>query len=297
MRPTPPEIAVARTHFASLAQVDSPNSNRIEEFGVERMQQRVSPLLLAAAAALVVVHCSIMLGGMMREAAVAFCAFALLIGAPVAILVWFGSVTDLGSSRGRRRQQLARQKTNAALWQQVLSDAERAAPLAGGAALAPRATDSPPEASAGAVRARAQHAHLGRRGERKGNKRRILAHSAAAASILGLMGCADTYEAFYPEPPAWNVVRPGMGTAELTALVGPPQQIKSNGTIEVWQYCRKSFLERDAQFDQFGAQPLIKRRADYYVAVWVENEQVREVKPYPVVSRNAGCDDFFQAVW
>jgi hypothetical protein len=91
-----------------------------------------------------------------------------------------------------------------------------------------------------------------------------------------------------------------MGTAELTALVGPPQQIKSNGTLEVWQYCRAGFLsrfDRDAQFDQFGREPLIKRRAQYYVSVWVENDQVREIKPYPVVSRNAGCDDFFQAVW
>ena len=96
------------------------------------------------------------------------------------------------------------------------------------------------------------------------------------------MGCADTYEALYPEPLAWDVLRPGMGTAELTALVGPPQQIKSNGTLEVWQYCR-DFPGRDEG-----------RWARYYTAVLVDRQVVQQVQPYPVMSA-AGCEDYYRA--
>jgi hypothetical protein len=232
------------------------------------------------------VHSSIMLGGIMREAAVAFCAFALLVGAPIAILAWLGSAADRGERGQRRRHQLKKERSEADLWRRTLLELQPSAVIDASRPNRASAPELEPTASRPATRRRQQMT----------TKRRILAHSAAAAATLGLLGCADTFEAFDPPPPAWEVVRPGMGTAELTALVGPPQQIKSNGSIEVWQYCRKSFLERDGQFDQFGRQPLFKRRADYYVAVWVENEQVKEVKPYPVVSR-AGCDDFFQAVW
>ncbi len=64
---------------------------------------------------------------------------------------------------------------------------------------------------------------------------------------------------------------------ELVALLGAPQQIKSDGVRDVWQYCR-DFLDRNAR---------------YYIAVMIEEERVQAVRPYPVASR-AGCEDFYR---
>jgi hypothetical protein len=114
--------------------------------------------------------------------------------------------------------------------------------------------------------------------EGKRATRPILALWLAAASALGLAGCGVP-------PEAWAAVRPGMGTTELVSLVGGPDYIRSNGTAEVWQYCRDfpGFPLRDEG-----------RYARYYTAVLVDRQTVREVQPYPVLSA-AGCEDFYRA--
>jgi len=253
------------------------------------MLPRVSPLLLlTTGAGLVAVHLAIMKGGAMREAAVAFCAFALLVGAPIVILAWFGSLTDQSEKNRRRQLRLMRQRSEAVLWQRTLRELQ---PYA-----APH-DDSQPAANARNAVSPVRRAFAGvrpglaRQNRQKASaKRPISGRLAILATAIGLAGCAPDYY-------GWEAVRPGMGTAELTALVGAPQQIKSNGTVEVWQYCPGNFLERDGLFDEFYRQPLFPRAAPYYVAVWVDNEKVREVKPYPVGSRKATCHDFFQTVW
>lgn len=78
------------------------------------------------------------------------------------------------------------------------------------------------------------------------------------------------------------MVRPGMGTTQLVSLVGGPDYVRSNGTTEIWQYCR-DFPGRDEG-----------RWARYYTAIVVDRQTVREIQPYPVAS-NAGCEDFYRA--
>jgi len=239
------------------------------------------------------VHLAIMLGGAMREAAVAFCAFALLVGAPIAILAWFGSLSDAGEKSRRQRQQLKRQTSEADLWRRTLLELQPYTAVSDDSRPIPASHPDHPNGLAASDRpvAGIKRVPMRQHRARAAAERPVLGHLAIVATVFGLMGCA-TDDHLY----AWQAVRPGMGTAELTALVGAPQQIKSNGTVEVWQYCPGNFFVRDGMFDQFERQPLFKQRAGYYVAVWIDNEQVREVKPYPVAS-NASCADFFQTVW
>ncbi len=227
------------------------------------MLPKSSPLLLLAiAVGLLTVHACIMVGGALGEAAVGFCAFALLIGAPIAVLAWFGSLSDLGEKNRQRHRELKRQRSEARLWQRTLLDLQTSSwsdhhQLAA----------SGPSSSAQVHLNKVASAPL-RRGPAK---RRVLALFVTVASALGFMGCEAV-------PPAnWAMVRPGMGTPELVALVGAPEQIKSDGTAAVWQYCR----------DFFG------RNANYYMAVMVEGQTVREVQPFPVWS-DAGCQDFYR---
>lgn len=229
------------------------------------MLPRTSPkLLLATAGGLVAVHSCIMLGGALREAAVAFCAFALLVGAPIAILAWFGSVSDLGDKTRKRHRDLKKQKSDALLWQATLAELQQPA-LAGNA---PANLIPPPASVASPPKPTRRRTH---------SAGRAATLFAAAASTLGLMGC-DHYDYFYGPPSPWALVQPGMGTAEVVSLIGAPQQIKSDGMQDVWQYCR----------DLFG------RNARYYMAVLIEREQVQAVRPYPVGS-NAGCQDFYRS--
>lgn len=222
------------------------------------MLPRSSPLLLVATAVgLLAVHSCIMLGGAMREAAVAFCAVALLIGAPIAILAWLGSLPDRDEKLRQQQRNLKKQQSEALLWQATLLELQPPAPSGSATSRAGE------EAFARVASAPANW--LGRR------RRPILALCVTVASTLGLMGC-------YGGPtPNWAAVHPGMGTPELVSLVGAPEQIKSNGTAELWQYCR----------DFFG------RNADYYMAVLIDSDQVKDVRPYPVLS-NAGCEDFYR---
>jgi hypothetical protein len=240
----------------------------------------------------VAVHLAIMDGGAMRKAAVAFCAFALLVGAPIVVLAWFGSLTDQGEKNRRRQLRLARQRSEAVLWQRTLRELQPYAaphddsqPVANNLANGRNAVSPVRRAFAGVRPGRARQNR-----QKAYANRPILGRLAILATAVGLAGCAPDYY-------GWEAVRPGMATAELTALVGAPQQIKSNGTVEVWQYCPGNFLDRDGLFDEFYRQPLFPRAAAYYVAVWVDNEKVREVKPYPVGTKKASCRDFFQTVW
>jgi hypothetical protein len=222
------------------------------------MLPKRAPILLLATAAglLLLVHACISFGGTMRVAAVGFCAFALLVLSPIAVLAWLGSLSDLSAKSTERRRLLQKEKAEANLWLATLAELEQPAPAAdsddGGHRVA-----SPPAP------------HLGA-------KARALGLAAAAASTLGLMGC-EHYDYFYGDPVDIAIVQPGMGTTELVALLGAPEQIKSDGVRDVWQYCR-DFLGRNAR---------------YYIAVMIEDEQVQAVRPYPVASR-AGCEDFYR---
>jgi hypothetical protein len=229
--------------------------------------------VLATAAGLLTVHACILLGGAPRVAAVAFCAFALLIAAPIAILAWIGSLSGWGETSRQRDRQLKREKQEALLWQRTLSELQ--APLW---SEHPRVySGSGPDGfdQTGLARAASAPARPGRP-VRTAN-RRILAHCIAVASTFGLMGCSAWNYVWGP-PAEWGMVRPGIGTAELVSLVGAPTQIKSNGTAEVWHYCR-DFFGRDAR---------------YYFAVLVDREQVQEVRPYNALSR-AGCEEYYRA--
>lgn len=230
-------------------------------------------LLLSTAVGLLTVHSCIMLGGAMREAAVVFCAFALLIGAPIATLAWFGSLSDMSERTRRRRSQLKRQRSEALLWQRTLLELQ---PYAWAAhrepitASGPNRHENPATSQQALARVAPASANRGREG--RPGRRPILALIVSIASSIGLMGC-------YPPVPleTWTMVQPGMGTTELVALMGAPEQIKSNGTTEIWQYCR-DFLGRNAK---------------YYMAVLIDGQHVRELRPYPVAS-HAGCEDFYR---
>ena len=239
--------------------------------GVDGMLPRCSPLLLVATAVglLIVVHFCIMMGGAPREAAVAFCAFVLLIGTPIVVLAWFGSITDQSKKSRQRHLDYKRQKSEAALWQKTLLELQTAAQSEHRDAFAAGSPSAPAQAPACNV---ASAPDL-RGHPRKHATGRALTGVAMVASALGLMGC-------YSRVPAanWAMIHPGMGTAELISLVGAPENIRSDGTAAVWQYCR----------DFFG------RNADYYMAVMVDGETVRNVQPYPVFS-DAGCEDFYRA--
>jgi hypothetical protein len=211
----------------------------------------------------------------MSEAAVVFCAFALMIGAPIAVLAWLGSVSELDEKRRARQRQLKNQESDSLLWQRTLTElqpawavSERTPPSAGNST---RGDDRP----AREVLARVAAALVTLVGIGKRATSPILALCVTVASTLGIAGCGVP-------PEAWAAVRPGMGTKDLVALVGGPDYVRSNGTVEVWQYCR-DFPGRDEG-----------RYARYYTAVIVDKREVREVQPYPALSA-AGCEDYYRA--
>jgi hypothetical protein len=236
------------------------------------MLPRRPSLFVAAAVAVLAVHALTMLGRAASEAALAFCAFALMIGAPVAVLVWFGSLTDREANDQARRRRLQGARAEALLWQRTLHDLQPAwAPLV-------HSEEKHVPASRRARVAAALAPWLRREAwlrEERSIPRSILALCLAVASTLGLAGCGVPAE-------AWAMVRPGMGTTELVSLVGGPDYIRTNGYAEVWQYCR-DFPGRDEG-----------RYARYYTAVLVSGQTVKEVQPYPVAS-SAGCEDFYRA--
>lgn len=224
-------------------------------------------LVIAAAAVLLGMHASLLMGRAMSEAVLAFCAFALMIAAPIAILVWFGSVLEREKHGQARRVKLKQARSDALRWQQTMHELQPVwAPLSN--------TDhQAPAARFGFARVAAARARLLREG--KSIKRSILALWLAATAAVGLSGCGVP-------PEAWAMVRPGMGTTQLVSLVGGPDYVRSNGTTEIWQYCR-DFPGRDEG-----------RWARYYTAIVVDRQTVREIQPYPVAS-NAGCEDFYRA--
>lgn len=231
---------------------------------------------LILAVGLLTVHACALLGGAMSEAVVVFCAFALMIGAPIIILAWFGSSSDLDEKRRQRHRRLENEKSEAVLWQRTLRELQLSAwPLLHPAALSGSDQNGSDGTSAHRVFARVAAALTGWVREGRRATRPILALCLAIASTIGVAGCGVP-------PEAWAAVRPGMGTTELVSLVGGPDYIRSNGTAEVWQYCR-DFPGRDEG-----------RYARYYTAILVDRQTVREVQPYPVAS-SAGCEDFYRA--
>lgn len=242
------------------------------------MLPRGSSLILAIAATFSAVYACIALGGAMSGLAVALCAFLLMVGSPIAILAWFGSLPDLDARRRAKHRQVKIERSQAQLWRRTLLEAEptdwplqQPAPLSVAATvhlLGKDGTRRPLLDRVAAASARLTH-------EGKRIKRSILALCLSAAAAAGLSGCGVP-------PEAWAAVRPGMDTTELVNLVGGPDYVRSNGTGEVWQYCR-DFPGRDEG-----------RYARYYTAVFVNNQQVKDVRPYPALS-DAGCMDYYRA--
>lgn len=231
--------------------------------------------LTVCAAGLLAAHACIELGGALSTAAVAFCAFALMIGGPIFILAWFGSLSEFDENRRARLRQLNNQRSEALLWQRTLQELQPSirTPLHRERHSASDPIGSGTNSHHQVARIAAAFAMWVREGKRA--TRPILGLCLAVASTIGLTGCGVPAE-------AWAMVRPGMGTKDLVALVGGPDYVRSNGTVEVWQYCR-DFPGRDEG-----------RYARYYTAVIVDGREVRDVQPYPVMSA-AGCEDFYRA--
>ena len=209
----------------------------------------------------------------MSAAAVAFCAFALMIAGPILILAWFGSLSELDQKRTARRRRVKNQESEALLWQRTLRELQ---PQSSHRAALPGIDRNNWDGrSARRTLARVAAALAAWAGEAKRIARPILALCVTVASTLGFAACGVP-------PEAWAAVRPGMGTKDLVALVGGPDYVRSNGTVEVWQYCR-DFPGRDEG-----------RYARYYTAVIVDKREVREVQPYPALSA-AGCEDYYRA--
>lgn len=237
------------------------------------MPRRASFVLAIAAGSSALYACTLV-GGMPSRVAVAFFAFALMIGAPIAILAWFGSLADRDEKNKAQRQRLNIDKSDALLWQDTLLELQGAAWPHD----APFILTEGQPARAGpidVVRNKIVSARERCIGDAKRIKRSILALLVTATSAIGITGCGVPAE-------AWVAVQPGMSTAQLVSIVGGPDYVRSNGTGEVWQYCR-DFPGRDEG-----------RWARYYTAVFVDKQTVRDVRPYPVLS-NAGCEDFYRA--
>lgn len=211
----------------------------------------------------------------MGEVAVVFCAFALMIGGPILILAWFGSLSELEEQRRARHRLLKNQKYESLLWQRTLRELGAASAPLHRAPLFEIDAREPAAKSAGRTFARVAAALAKWSREAVRLTRPILGLCLAILSTIGLQGCGVP-------PEAWAAVRPGMGTTELVSLVGAPDYVRSNGAAEVWQYCR-DFPGRDEG-----------RYARYYTAILVDRQTVREVQPYPVLS-DAGCEDFYRA--
>jgi hypothetical protein len=228
-------------------------------------------LIVAGLATLLLVHACVVVGS--SVVAAVLCAFALMIAGPVAILAWLGSLTDRDA---RRRAELLRResdKSNALLWQRTLHEIEPVWPEAMASRSRERERSFTFTARGVAISVASAFAEWMRVGRRVA--RPILGLYLIIVSTIGLGGCGVP-------PEAWGMVRPGMGTAELVSIAGGPDYVRSNGTNEVWQYCR-DFYGRDEG-----------RYARYYTTVLVSNQTVQDVRPYPVLS-NAGCEDYYRA--
>lgn len=228
-------------------------------------------LVIAGLAALLLVHACIVLGG--SVVAAVLCAFALMIAGPVAILAWFGSLTDRDAKKQTDRLKFEVEKSNALLWQQTLQEIQPAWPEAKASKGHERERSFKLSVRGMAMSVAAAFAEWMREGRRIA--RPILGLYLIIISTIGLGGCGVPAE-------AWGMVRPGMGTAELVSIAGGPDYVRSNGTNEVWQYCRDFYGRDEGRF------------ARYYTTVLVSNQTVQDVRPYPVVS-NAGCQDFYRA--
>lgn len=237
------------------------------------MLQKGSPFLLTAAIIVLLVHACILFGG--AKVAVVLCTFALMIGGPAALLVWFGSLPDIEERRQKKLRERHRADSDAALWQQTLKAMQTAyiAPPRIQPHSGARATSPPGVAAA---RAGGQF-HQRAPSHARASLRPILALSAMVASAIGVAGCATEIP-----PEAWSAVRPGMKTAELVSLIGGPDYVRSNGAAEVWQYCRDSYGRDEG------------RNALYYTAILIDKQEIRDVKVHPVYS-GAGCQEFYRA--
>jgi hypothetical protein len=241
------------------------------------MPLRRSQLLYLAtvAGSLLAIVASIRAGGVAREAVLVVSAFLLMIGGPIAILCWFGSLTDLEEKKRARHRQLKKEKLEARLWEHTLRELQTQS----GAESCRAPPGSRPSSSARSIEPRKANASVapasGSRASNDSAIGRMPALFTTVASTIGLMGCFQTVD-----PAVWPMVHPGMPAPELVALAGAPQQIKTNGPKEVWQYC-----------DDF-----LRRRADYYVAVFMDNDHVVSVHPLPVYSYS-GCEDFYRTTY
>ena len=238
------------------------------------MLPRGSPLILAIAATLLVVHACIWLGGAMGTVAIVLCAFLLMIGSPIAILAWLGSLSDLDAQQREKLHRARVEKARAELWQRTLLELQPSAPHYSAPTLVTSGNPATePRALSIVGRVATASAALAREGRRI--KRSILALCLSVAAAAGLSGCGVP-------PEAWAAVHPGISTAQLVAVVGGPDYVRSNGVGEVWQYCR-DFPGRDEG-----------RYARYYTAVYVNNQEVKEIRPYPALS-DAGCEEYYRS--
>lgn len=74
-----------------------------------------------------------------------------------------------------------------------------------------------------------------------------------------------------------TLIDPGATKADVTSIMGPPQDRQFNGKDEAWQYCTTGFS------------------TDNYVVVWFNNGYVTGVQTY----KNSGtgfCHTFFRTV-
>jgi hypothetical protein len=240
------------------------------------MALRTTSIVAAVMAAILIVQAWMMVGSGVMVAMT--CAFALMIGGPIALLAWFGSLTDRDAKRHDKRRKLKAQREDALLWQRTLEQLRPAWPEL-------KNTDW--DAAARDIGGREAGSRLRRAwgtvasalprwsGEGKRFARSIMGLCVAVVSSIGFSGCGVPAE-------AWAMVRPGMGTAELVSIAGGPDYVRSNGTNEVWQYCRDFYGRDEGRF------------ARYYTTVLVSNQTVQDIKPYPVLS-DAGCQDFYRA--
>ena len=241
------------------------------------MLPKGSALIIAAAAAVLLVHSCILLGG--GQLAVVLCIIGLMIAGPIAILAWLGLSPDLEERERNRLHETALQRADALLWQRTLAAGETS-PVSVRTYVSPppvrvvELQQAPRSRGSDPLRVADAFARVILEGKRLA--RPIMALWVTVASALWLGGCGGV------PPEAWMAVRPGMNTAELVSLVGGPDYVRSNGTAEVWQYCR-DFPGRDE-----GS------HARYYTAILVDKQVIKDVRPLPVLS-DAGCHDFYRA--
>ena len=84
------------------------------------MRGKAPLFIIASAASVLLVHVWILLGAGIAAAAV--CAFALMIGAPIAILFWLGSLTDGEAQRRAQARKLRGEHHDALLWQRTMDE-------------------------------------------------------------------------------------------------------------------------------------------------------------------------------